>query len=298
MADERICLIVDQVSDRLVTSLSRLRTVEAFFHCALDKEHRLDEVKLACEQMNQQALVFSTLNEKEEKRDMSTKSDLTHEIGSFLFFQLFKMAFKNLPKNTESKRLFIERCRAYYQGNAQVQEDLSNFERNYKSSDALRWYVQHSFIYRLINKAFRTENITALHHLHFFIVDLSAQLEKEFSQFLKGNRNGSLQLYLAFNSTREQVKQFEENIGNLILNNGYLSVTRHRQLALDSIASLNITQSNRCKVLFEFTVDLTVTKTLVLADNSASPALIGPNEILFDLGQLTSVRCVLTISFV
>jgi hypothetical protein len=137
----------------------------------------------------------------------------------------------------------------------------------------------------LINRAFRTENITALHHLHFFIIDLCTQLVKEFSRFLKGNRDTSLQLYLALNSTREQVKQFEENIGNLILTNGYLSVTRHRQLALDSISNLNITQPNQCQVLFELTVDLTGTKTMVLADISASHALIGPNEILFDLGQ-------------
>ena len=285
MVDERICLIVDELSDRLVTRLSSLRTVEALIHSSLDNESRWDEVKLVCEQMNQQTLVFSTWNDNEQKRIMSTKSDSTHEIGSFLFFQLFKIMFKKLPKNTESKKFFIDRCRAYYRGNTPMQEDLTNFERNYKSSDALRWYNNHSFIYRWISKAFRTENITALHHLHFFIVDLSAQLEKEFAQFLKRHPTSSLHLYLALNSTRERIKQFEENIGNLILINGYLAVTRHRQLALDSLARLPITQLNQCKVLIELTIDLTQTKTMVLADTTASSAVLQPNEILFDLGQ-------------
>lgn len=292
--EEKVLIIVDYVSDHLMSVLQALKQVEAIFLytsessvdlpsgvtaiCRTEQE-LTNEIDYARGQLNKQIVIFSIYNQKHKE-----KYDLTHEAGSFLFFQLFKAAFKKLPKNPESKKLMLEKYREYYAENINVLNELNNFEHNYKSTEALQWYLNNSFIYRLINKALRTENISSLCYFHFYIGDLSKQLEKEFKQFKKQDSKEILHVYRAFKTTKEEIKNFEQNIGNLILTNGYLSTTRQRQFACDNITKQNL-QSNEEKVLFEYIIDLALVKSIIFADISQYNQATEKNDILFDLGK-------------
>ncbi len=244
------------------------------------KQELIDEIKFARQQSSKQMVVFSIYNQNNKE-----KHDLTHEAGSFLFFQLFKAAFKKLPKNSESKKLMVSKCRDYYIDNKKILDDITQFELNYKSTDACQWYTNDSFICRLINKALRTENISSLCYFHFYIADLSKQLEKEYLKFKKQNPKCVVQLYRGFKTTKDEMKKFERNVGNLILTNGYLSTTRHRQIAHDFAMKQNI-QSDEEKVLFEYIVDITLSESTIFADISHYNQS-EENEILFDLGKST-----------
>jgi hypothetical protein len=293
--DEKVLLIIEEVSDHLLGILETLKQVEAVFLYTSEspvelssrvtvicptEEKLLDEINYTLQQLNKQMVVFSIYNQKNKE-----KHDLTHEAGSFLFFQLFKAAFKQLPKNSESKKLMLAKYRDYYSGNSKILKEINNFEINYKSNQALQWYINDSFIYRLINKALRTENINSLCYFHFYIGDLSKQLEKEFKLFKKQNPKSILRVYRAFKITQDDIKNFQRNIGNLILTNGYLSTTRTRQNAYDFIMK-QTTQSNQEKVLFEYVVDLPRVTSIIFADISKYNESPEKDEILFDLGNL------------
>lgn len=179
----------------------------------------------------------------------------------------------------------LAKYRDYYSENQHVLKELNDFDNNYKSNDALEWYLNNSFIYRLINKALRTENINSLFYFHFYIGDLSKQLEKEFKQFKKINQKNILQVYQTFKMTKEDIENFQRNLGNLILTNGYLSTTRQRDIALNYITKDNL-QMNQEKVLFEYIIDLTNVKSIIFADISQFNQTITENDdILFDLGR-------------
>jgi len=292
--EEKILLIVEYLSDHFLSSLEALKQVEGIFlyastspdelpsrikaFCSTE-EQLIDEIKNILQQLHKQMVVFSIYNQNNKE-----KHDLTHEAGSFLFFQLFKAAFRTLPRNSESKKLMLAKCRNYYSGNVQVLKEITNFEMNYKSNEALQWYTNDSFIYRLINKALRTENINSLCYFHFYIGDLSKKLEKEFIKFKKQDSKSILRVYHAFNTTQEEIKNFERNIGNLILTNEYLSATRKRQSACDFLTEKK-TQFNQEKILFEYIVDLTVVKSIIFADISQYNEDSEKDEILFDLGK-------------
>ena len=48
--------------------------------------------------------------------------------GSFLFFQLFKILLKHLPKTMESKNMMLSFCRNHYRGNSTELANIKAFE--------------------------------------------------------------------------------------------------------------------------------------------------------------------------
>ena len=226
-------------------------------------------------------IIFSIYNPKK-----TGPNPFTNETSSFLFFQLFKSTLKTIPKTSEAKKSLVSKYRKYYAGNTKISSELDQFDQHYKSHSALQWYLKNSFLTRLLNKALRTENISSLCCLHFYIVDLSKDIEKEFSRFEKHHPKAIFQVYRAFRIAREQREIFEKNIGNLILTNGYLSTTRQRQLAFDYIqkSSPRIDQE---KILFQYNVDLTQVKSAIFADISSYNRSSEKDHILFDLGEFS-----------
>jgi hypothetical protein len=105
---------------------------------------------------------------------------MNQEKGSFLFFQVFTAILSSLPKNVEAKRTMVSICRDYYRGNATELSNIAEFEKNYRSVDAISWYTKDTFVYKLVNKALRIADADALYYFRFYIVDLSQQLKQLF----------------------------------------------------------------------------------------------------------------------
>ncbi|CAF1252644.1 unnamed protein product [Rotaria sp. Silwood1] len=299
VVEEKILLIVDYLSDNLLNVIEALKQVDGLFlytsvspdklpSCITaicsNEQQLFDEIKNIRQQISKQMTVFSIYNQTKTE-----KIDIHHEVGTFLFFEIFKTALKKLPKKSESKNLMVSKYRNYYAGNRKVLEEILDFEHNYKTHEALQWYVNRSFIYRLINKALHTENINSLCYFHFYIKDLSKQIEKEFRKFKKQNSQSIIQLYSSSKITKEEIKKYQRNIGNSIFTHGYLSTTRQRHLAYDFAIKQHI-QSDEEKVLFQYTVDLDHVQSIIFADISQYNKLPDENEIIFDLGAVFKIE--------
>jgi hypothetical protein len=81
------------------------------------------------------------------KKEKSTR-DLSKEAGSFLFFQLFKNVLQNMPKTAEAKKTMVTTVRNYYRGNLTELANIEDFDKNYKSIDAIPWYTKETFVYK------------------------------------------------------------------------------------------------------------------------------------------------------
>ncbi|CAF1689176.1 unnamed protein product, partial [Adineta ricciae] len=183
-------------------------------------------VKQARFELGKQAAAFSVYNQAEK-----ATRDLTRETGSFLFFQLFKTALLSMTKTEQAKTMMISKCRDYYRGNEAELANITEFEETYESSEAIPWYTRESFVYKLINKALRTEDVDALYHFRYYIVDLCVELDKNFQELKATRTDPVLHLYRGFKASREEIRNFENNIGNLISTNGFLSTSNERQVA-------------------------------------------------------------------
>ncbi len=102
-----------------------------------------DTIRKSRDELDKQTAAFSMYNKKEK-----ATRDLSKESGSFLFFQLFKSVLKNMPRTPEAKKTMVTTCRNYYRGNLTELKNIDEFDRTYKSVDAIPWYTKETFVYK------------------------------------------------------------------------------------------------------------------------------------------------------
>ena len=165
--------------------------------------------------------------------------NLSESSSSFLWFRLFKDTLMDPTKDTqqyekdriEAKRYMIQQCSDYYRHNPTQMKNIASFDVNYQASNAIHWYTSDSFIYKLINKALRTEDIEVLHTFRFFIIDLCANLAEKHKEMLDLDIDLPPVVYRGTQMTREDIDSLKENEGCLIATNGFLSTSRNYEVA-------------------------------------------------------------------
>ncbi|CAF3045712.1 unnamed protein product [Rotaria sp. Silwood2] len=116
-------------------------------------------------------------------QDERSMRNLNRELYTFHCFFAFKQVLLKTDYNSDAaKREMIEICRNYYRNNKKELKNIDEFERTYQSEDAIYWYTKQTFIYRLVNKALRTEDYEAMLVLRFFIVDLCENLRQKYEE--------------------------------------------------------------------------------------------------------------------
>jgi hypothetical protein len=61
----------------------------------------------------------------------------------------------------------INMCRQYYQDNLKEWRSIEQFKQEYEGDNAIHWYMKKSFIYKMVRKALRNEDINQLHIFRF-----------------------------------------------------------------------------------------------------------------------------------
>ncbi|CAF1505414.1 unnamed protein product, partial [Rotaria sordida] len=122
----------------------------------------------------------------------------------------------------------LDVSRAHYKSDPIELKKIDDFARDYQSAKATLWYTNDSFVYRLLNRAFRTQDIRVIFTFRFFILDLYTQLGEE------AKKTGTSQIKKAFRGQFLPINELEtikNNIGGLISTNTFLSTTTDAQVA-------------------------------------------------------------------
>ena len=72
--------------------------------------------------------------------------DLSKEAGSFVFFQLFKIIIENMPKTAVSRLTMVILAQSYYRENLSELMNIDDFDKTYKSVDAIPWFMKDCFL--------------------------------------------------------------------------------------------------------------------------------------------------------
>ncbi|CAF1269401.1 unnamed protein product [Rotaria sordida] len=236
------------------------------------------EVVLQIESIVRQALAFSLFDQKQR-----TTKDLTKESASFLWFQLLVDALKKMPSNKNALKIMINMCKSYYNTQREnYADDIAEFEDNYEPANAVKWYTRETFLYRLLNKALRTEDVTSLYIFRIFIVDLCNQLETEFEK-LKVEED-ELILYRGQQISENEIDKLQHNQCSLISTNGFFSTTRSKEMAT-SFATTSAMRGDVTPVLFQIHAS-TKLKNVVFADITTLSEFSGEQEVLFSIGAV------------
>ena len=247
------------------------------------------------EQINRQSAIFTLYDPQKQK----FTRDPTHESGSFLFLQLIKKVIEKMAANgnamSGSREEMLEKCRLYYRDNPKELDNIAKFEREYTSDQAIKWYTNNSFIYKLINKALRTEDIEALYTYRFYIIDLCRSLA-EHCQMLR-EYGPKTKLFRGMKMSEGDLERLREGIGKLIVVNGFLSTSRKRTVA-KAFAGIGAktdgasNSSNLQPIIFEIQIDLEQHPNIILADVRHLSTHTDEEEVLFDLGAVFKIRAI------
>ena len=250
---EHVFLIVPSLCT-MVDDAHKLRQVDTIFlydpkssspseslTCAYSKlvivpygeEQLVDSIKKRNIELNKQHESFNLFNHKQQAFCNLSKSST-----SFLWFQLFKRLLIDMPqkdidfdKIDKAKKHMIKECYSYYRHNPTQLKNIAQFESTYTASNAVRWYTSDTFVYKLINKALRTEDIEVLHTFRFFIVDLCNNLREKYEEMREYESSMPSVTYRGTQMTQAEIELLAANKGSHIAANGFLSTSRIRKVA-------------------------------------------------------------------
>jgi hypothetical protein len=257
-------------------------------------------VKGVIEDINELVIQVLSAQEKQTSRDRfeaslpitifntsgSREQSTTELNGQFVHSQILIDCLLRLKSTTTDKHDLVTYCKKQYASDNTQLKIIHEFEQEYSSDRALTWYTRDCFLYRLLNKALRVQNIDLLYLFAFFIRDLQQQLKR--------NQYSSLiHVYRGQLMTKKEVEQLKNSMGHLISMNSFLSTTLDRDVAIIFSGDTGTPNYDFQAVLFEIEADPRVVGTKSFADITRFSYMDDEEEILMMLGsifRLTHIR--------
>ena len=191
---------------------------------------------------------------------------------------------EDAPKAREE---ILSACRRQCQDYPRMLRDIDQFELEYTKHKCIEWYTKSTFVYKLINRALRSEDIVQLYQYRYFIADLSRALASK-SKTDRIDGSSLLHLYRGGSLTPEDARRFNDNIGRRIAVNSYWSTSRNLKCA--RTFAYHAPDENLLAVMFSITIDQNGSKdSFVYADISYSSQFQTEEEILFDVGSIFEI---------
>ncbi len=198
--------------------------------------------------------------------------------GHFVHSQLLIDCLIRMKPNLTDKDELISLCKKQYEGNIQELKIVEEFEQNYSPSSALWWYTRQSFVYRVLNKALREQDIDFLFLFRFFIRDIKQQLENN-------KCRSSIRVYRGQLMSKDEVKILKNNTKQFISINSFLSTSADRQLALSFLNNPDISNGLE-RVLFKIDADPRIENIKPFSDITSYSYFSNEEEILFMVGSI------------
>ncbi len=147
-----------------------------------------------------------------------------------------------IPSISIDKKYLLNICLKEYQKSSNQLESIGDFEHLYLSSNALNYFLNETFLYRLLIKSVYIFNIEILYLLRFFLQDIDEQL--------KTCSTISGKVYRGQLMTIDQIHSLTQSQENPIRFNSFIIANQNQEQARKSLQNFSNT-NNFHRVLFE-----------------------------------------------
>ncbi|CAF0829366.1 unnamed protein product [Rotaria sp. Silwood1] len=165
----------------------------------------------------------------------------------------------------------ISFCRNKYRDDQHELELIQEFQQTYASERAIWWYTRQSFVYRILSKILREENIRLIYLFRFLIVDIYQQLKQCQCQSVIRVFRGQL-------LPDKDVIYFKTLVGKTITVKSFFTTCLSRDRARSGLKS---STSEFKQVLFEINATPRSTNRKPFGDISLYSAFPQEGEVLF-----------------
>jgi tetratricopeptide (TPR) repeat protein len=242
----------------------------------IDQKSLLKSIEETISLVDKQIHAFTLFGQKQKSVRDSPRGS-----AAFLWHHLLIYVLKQMSADEQSKKDMLEKCTDYYRDNRRELKRIEQFRATYTREEAIRWYTRDCFLYRLLNKALRTENIELLYSFRFFIIELCNQLAIQRCKWKK--RKISTKLYRGQRMSKEDFIRLQRSIGTLISTNGFLSTSRDLTVSLAFAGQGLADTDDRYAVLFIIHVGSSL-KSFDFADVYDKSEIPGEKEVLLSHG--------------
>ncbi|CAF3132461.1 unnamed protein product [Rotaria sp. Silwood2] len=297
--DDRVVLIVSgRLGQTIVPQVAFLRNIVSIYVYCMDKQ--------ANEQWTQHFSkvkgVIVRLNELVERIQSDQIQQQRNKIGESLTINIFKSKIRDheqsfmgvngqfinsqllidclirMVPTLYDKQDFVCLCKQQYKNNSNELSIVEEFNEHYSSNRAVWWYTRECFLYRLLNKALRVQNIDLLFLLRFFIRDIGQQLEMN-------KCTSPIQVYRAQQMSTDEIEILKNSVGEYTSINSFLSTSLNRQQARAFLYSANLTDDIE-QVFFEIDADPRLKNIKAFSKITSLSYFPQEEEVLFMVGSI------------
>ncbi|CAF4670595.1 unnamed protein product, partial [Rotaria sp. Silwood2] len=308
---EKIFLIISgTLGENVIPRIHHLSQIESIYIFCFDQDkHKLwtqkynkvkgvysdiepicDELKKTISQCSNDLVPMDIIKFESNSNQQKSVHELNKQEASFMYFQLLKQLLLRMEYSKDVRDEMIEECRLHYADNQTQLKYINEFHCNYNPSEALRWYSRECFLYQILNKACRTQDIDRLYKFRFFIKDLHNQLKQLQTEFfeLVSDMGTRLTVYRGQNMSRNEFeKKLKNNVNGLLSVNTFWSTTLYRELA----EGYALNGSDMESVLFQISIDGNVDKNPIAYIQDFS-SMTAENEVLFSIGTVFRIQSI------
>ena len=295
--EDRLVLIVSgRCGRQLVPQIHHLRQVSSIYVYCMDKKANelwaKDFIKIKSVIVQLKDLLY--VIKQDQKSQIKIEEPLSINIfktgtnkadqsttglnGNFVHSLLLIDVLIRMKSIESDKQQLIQLCQKEYENNQKELEFVREFENDYQADKALWWYTRQSFLYRMLNKALRVQNIDLLFLLRFVIGDIYQQLKQYQHQ-------SSIRVYRGQVMSIDELNTLQQSIDNLISINSFFSTSTNHHKAVGFLNSSEITSDLR-RILFVIDADPRLVKSKPFADISSLSAFSNEREVLFMMGSI------------
>ena len=154
--------------------------------------------------------------------------DLNRLDQSFMYSQLLKEVLLEMEYNDQSKEDFAEFCSILYTDNQPALSLIDQLKNEYEPRSAISWYTREFFLYSMLNRALRTQDVQSILRMAFFIRDLHQQIQQ---LHLTQKNHNSMTMYRGQGMCNAEFEKIRQSKDGLIFFNNFLSTTLDEPMA-------------------------------------------------------------------
>ncbi|UJR17217.1 hypothetical protein I4U23_004112 [Adineta vaga] len=222
--------------------------------------------------------------------------NLNKQHALFMWYQLLIETLKRMPLTLVSRNELLAECRVEYSNNQIELCKIQEFADTYNSDNVIGWYTRDSFLYRLLNRALRSQDIRIIYNFRFVLVDLHNCLTQLHSKHIhslktKPETSSVLTVYRGQGLPVEELQNLKDNIDGRIAMNSFLSASLSSDIALGFTGN-GTGRPMVESVLFEINCPTKEYSSKPFANIQNYSHLKTENEILFTLGTVFQIDSV------
>ncbi len=247
--DEKLIFIVSSYFPKtLLQFINELPQVESIYILSSAQEDQNDDwtksfrkVKSICKDLSSisfqiQANTKRSINGLLSTNVLSSTSteNTSSEAVLLMYTKIINDILYKFHPTEQSKQEMIEFFKLVYSDNKIQLSYIDIFEKTYTNDQAISWYTKDSFLYRVLNKAYRNLDTDALFKMRYFIGDLFRQFWDYFPYWDITNTTDfheKLTVYRGYGLPIDQFEKLKTNINGLIFFRNFLSTSRDRDIA-------------------------------------------------------------------